>query len=92
MLTTTVKVADDGRITLPKWIRDKLHIEVGEELAVTHDSCSITFTPNISRCYCCGTREDLAKYKGLILCRSCAKEFIKAKKIVRNILKDDNKN
>lgn len=39
------KIDDRGRITIPKWIRDALHIEPGEEVEIREEGEKIVIEP-----------------------------------------------
>lgn len=79
------KLADDGRISIPKSIRDDLGIVPGDELIIVRNGSDILIQQNKKRCYCCGSEEDLRKSHNFIMCTKCLKDFNTIKNITKDI-------
>ena len=64
-----------GRIVLPKEIRDNLEIGQESTLDIFTDGRSIILKKHLTACAFCGGHKNIKLYKGIPLCRFCAKEI-----------------
>ncbi len=71
-----------GRIVLPKKFRDKLNMEIKDDVEMALEGTAISVKKHSISCKFCGKREDLKVYKGMYLCPLCITDIKKLKKDV----------
>ena len=71
--TGYVRPVDElSRIVLPMGIRKERGIEPKAELEIYVDGNSIVLQRSVPGCLFCGASQDLATFKGKLVCRECA--------------------
>lgn len=72
------KIDELGRILIPKVIREKVMIELQEEVLITYNTISeeIIIEKRTSvQCIICGSSDAVSKYKNASLCKDCKSRF-----------------
>lgn len=67
----TRKIDELGRIVIPIEIRNKLNINIKDELDIYVDGSSIVLKKYEPNCIFCGGNKDLIEYKGKLICKKC---------------------
>lgn len=76
MIYTSYKKIDDvGRIVVPKDIRSKLGIHLGETLKLDIKDDAIIISKAELTCVFCGNTEDLTDFMGKSVCADCIKKL-----------------
>ena len=74
--TGIVRGIDDlGRIVLPIDLRRERGIEPKDDLEIYVDGENIILVKHRPACTFCGEHEELAKFKGKLVCRGCLTEI-----------------
>ena len=69
------KVDQLGRVVLPKELRDKFDIPEYTPLEIYTDAEQIILKKYQPACIFCGEAEDVVKWKGKNVCKSCLNEL-----------------
>lgn len=67
------KIDENGRIVLPKDIRDKMGIDEGDALEFFYDNDNLIIKKYSHYCIFCGNEEDVVQFKGKDVCKGCVK-------------------
>lgn len=65
------KVDELGRIVIPKEIRDKNEIDVGDPIEIFVEGSSIILKKYKPNCVFCGSSKDLFLYNDKLICNKC---------------------
>lgn len=68
-----------GRIVIPKEMRRTLEIAAEDPIEILVEGDNIRLKKYQSACVFCGSTEDLAEFKGKMLCHTCLDELTGAK-------------
>lgn len=69
------KIDDLGRIVVPAETRRLFDIREGDELAITVEGDAIVIRKLVASCVFCGTREEVASFRGRGVCATCRREL-----------------
>lgn len=67
------KIDEVGRVVLPKDIRNKIGINIGDILEMDIDEDKIIIKKAEQTCIFCGSTENLESFKGKNICKNCIK-------------------
>ena len=67
------KIDEVGRVVLPKDIRNKIGINIGDILEMDIDKDKIIIKKAEQTCIFCGSTENLESFKGKNICKNCIK-------------------
>lgn len=70
-----LKIDQLGRIVIPKPIRKKYDLELGDSLELFNDNDGILMKKYCMTCAFCGDDENLTKFKDKTICEKCLKEI-----------------
>ena len=76
----TRKIDELGRVVIPIEIRNKLNINIKDELEIYVDGSSIILKKYEPNCIFCGGNKDLIEYKDKLICEKCKKNINEIKK------------
>ena len=65
------KVDELGRIVVPIELRNKLNINVKDEVEIYVDGTSIVLKKYEPNCIFCGNTKNLVQYKDKLICQKC---------------------
>lgn len=65
------KVDELGRVVVPIELRNKLNINVKDEVEIYVDGSSIILKKFEPNCIFCGNTKNLVEYKGKLICKKC---------------------
>lgn len=65
------KVDELGRVVVPIELRNKLNINVKDEVEIYVDGSSIILKKYEPDCIFCGNTKNLVKYKDKLICQKC---------------------
>ena len=66
----------DGRVQIPKLIRNKLKIKAGDLVTISTENGRIVITPFIKKCMICETENNLSTIEGHSLCIDCIEKIV----------------
>lgn len=75
------QIDPQGRLVLPKEIRDRMGIVVGTPLRLSIDGNNVVMKIASPACFFCGETEDLIDLKEKHVCSSCLEKLNKKKQI-----------
>lgn len=64
-----------GRIVIPKEIRKKLGIENSDPVEIYVEGDKILLMKYHPACHFCGSTEEIADFKGKVICKACISEL-----------------
>ncbi len=70
-----LKIDQLGRIVIPKPIRKKYDLELGDSLELFNEADGILMKKYCMTCAFCGSDDDLVKFKDKTICEKCIKEL-----------------
>ncbi|MBE6824892.1 MAG: AbrB/MazE/SpoVT family DNA-binding domain-containing protein [Ruminococcaceae bacterium] len=70
-----LKIDQLGRIVIPKPIRKKYDLELGDSLELFNEADGILMKKYCMTCAFCGSDDDLVKFKEKTICEKCLKEL-----------------
>ncbi|MBP3801947.1 MAG: AbrB/MazE/SpoVT family DNA-binding domain-containing protein [Clostridia bacterium] len=71
------KVDELGRIVVPIELRNKLNINVKDEVEIYVDGTSIVLKKFEPNCIFCGNKKNLVQYKDKLICQKCLENINK---------------
>ena len=71
------KVDELGRIVVPIELRNKLNINVKDEVEIYVDGTSIVLKKFEPNCIFCGNTKNLVQYKDKLICQKCLENLNK---------------
>ena len=79
--TGVVRRIDDlGRIVIPKEIRNKLDINIGDSMGININGRSIILEKEENSCTFCNKTKNLTKFKDKLICDNCISKIIELKR------------
>ena len=72
-----------GRISIPKELRNELHIDLYDNLEVTIQGGKIVLSKIDSSCIFCGSSDELMKYDEYEICQKCREQIAKFEQAIR---------
>lgn len=79
----TITVYNDGRVQIPKLIRERLRINSSDLLTVRVEKGEIILTPIKRKCIICEKEEGLRGVEGQFMCIDCIEKVVDAWQKVR---------
>lgn len=73
------KVDELGRVVVPIELRNKLNINVKDEVEIYVDGSSIVLKKFEPNCIFCGNTKNLIEYKDKLVCQKCLENINKLK-------------
>lgn len=70
-----LKIDQLGRIVIPKPIRKKYDLELGDSLEIFSEDDGIVMKKYCMSCSFCGNDDDLVKFKDKTICKNCLDEM-----------------
>lgn len=65
----------EGRIVIPKTMRDVLGIRPGDDLSITMEDRKVIIQKRNPGCEFCGAEDGLVKFSGKNICKACLNEL-----------------
>lgn len=72
-----LKIDQLGRIVIPKPLRKKYNLELGDSLELFNEDDGILIKKYCMSCDFCGNDDNLVKFKGKTICENCLEELKK---------------
>lgn len=72
----TMIVYTDGRVQLPKMVREKLKIKAGDKLSIRVEKGEIIMTPLLKKCIVCEATNGLKVLNGQYICVDCIEKVV----------------
>lgn len=70
-----LKIDQLGRIVIPKPLRIKYDLDLGDNLELFNEDDGIFIKKYCTSCDFCGNDENLVKFKSKVICENCLKEL-----------------
>ncbi len=70
-----LKIDQLGRIVIPKPIRKKYELELGDSLELFNEADGILMKKYCMTCAFCGSDDDLVRFKDKTICEKCINEL-----------------
>ncbi len=76
-MTNYKKVSSNGSINIPVAMRREMGIQGKDPMEVTMKDGVVVITPYTPRCAFCASVEDVLKFEGKHICKSCGNKLLR---------------